>query len=73
MYKKYFPDSHFDKNLNYTANNVTRLDNTETIQELAARMNIKYADIINSDSPKEVNEEVKLIVEDSDSSDDSEF
>jgi hypothetical protein len=67
MYKKYFPDSHYDKDLNYTANNATRIDFTENLAEKVDRMNIKYNDIVNSDSVLE-SEKIKEIIEESDGS-----
>jgi hypothetical protein len=68
MYKKYFPDSHFDKDLNYTANNATRIDFTENLEERVERMNLLYNDIINSDSNTK-SEVIKEIIEESDPSD----
>ena len=67
MYKNYFPDSHFDKDLNYTANNATRIDFTENLEERVERMNLLYNDIINSDSNTK-SEVIKEIIEESDGS-----
>lgn len=73
MYKKYFPESNYDKDLNYTANNATTPYDPNNIEEQVARLNIKYADIINSDSIQQV-EVIKEINEVSDDSEqDSDF
>ena len=62
MYKKYFPESNYDKDLNYTANNATSPYDPNNIEERVARLNIQYADVINSDTLllveviKEINE-----------------
>lgn len=70
MYKKYFPESNFDKELNYTSNNADLSYDPNNIEERVAHLNIRYANIIDSETT--VSEVIKEINEVSDEESDEE-